>query len=74
MGEWRNSSDIFTLALDGDECSTSRPGRFIPRERAGGKNLPQSRSGRCELEKTLLPCLKSNPDRSVRSPSLYRLN
>jgi hypothetical protein len=34
----------------------------------------QTRSGRCGAEKTLLPCLKSNPRRPARSPSLYRLS
>jgi len=47
-----------TWALDGDEWSTSRPGRFTPRERAqldrrlGG---PQSRSGRGGEEKNSQP-------------------
>jgi hypothetical protein len=35
--EWRHSSiHSFTSALDGGEWSASRPGRFIPRERAAG--------------------------------------
>jgi hypothetical protein len=33
LGEWRYSSTYFlTSAQDGGEWSTSRPGRFIPRE------------------------------------------
>jgi hypothetical protein len=37
--EWRYSSThSLTLALDGDEWSASRPGRFTPRERAPGTN------------------------------------
>jgi hypothetical protein len=36
---WRYSATHpFTSALDGDEWSTSRPGRFTPRERAAGTN------------------------------------
>jgi hypothetical protein len=35
LGEWRYSSThSFTSALDGGECSASRPGRFTRRERA----------------------------------------
>jgi hypothetical protein len=37
LGEWRYSSThSLTSALDGGEWSVSRPGRFIPRERASG--------------------------------------
>jgi hypothetical protein len=37
LGEWRHSSrDYLTLALDGGKWSTSRPGRFTPRERVRG--------------------------------------
>jgi hypothetical protein len=37
LGEWRYSSThSLTSALDGGEWSASRPGRFIPRERAPG--------------------------------------
>jgi hypothetical protein len=37
LGEWRYSSThSLTSALDGDEWSASRPGRFTPRERARG--------------------------------------
>jgi hypothetical protein len=37
LGEWRYSSThSLTSALDGVEWSTSRPGRFTPRERAPG--------------------------------------
>jgi hypothetical protein len=37
IGEWMYSSThSLTLALDGDEWSASRPGRFTPRERAPG--------------------------------------
>jgi hypothetical protein len=39
MGEWRYSSThSLTSALDGGEWSASRPGRFIPKERAPGTN------------------------------------
>jgi hypothetical protein len=57
-----SSGDIappfMSSALDGGECSASRPGRFIPRERASGTDWtggwvgPQSQVGRCE-EKNL---------------------
>jgi hypothetical protein len=37
LGEWRyNHTHSLTSALDGDEWSASRPGRFIPRERVPG--------------------------------------
>jgi hypothetical protein len=37
LREWRYSSaHSLTSALDGGEWSASRPGRFIPRERAPG--------------------------------------
>jgi hypothetical protein len=37
LGEWRYSSTYsLTSALDVGEWSASRPGRFIPRERAPG--------------------------------------
>jgi hypothetical protein len=37
IGEWRyRSTHSLTSALDGSEWSASRPGRFIPRERAPG--------------------------------------
>jgi len=37
IGEWRQiSTHSLTSALDGSELSTSRPGRFTPRERAPG--------------------------------------
>jgi len=33
LGEWKYSSHVFlTSALDGGECSASRPGRFTLRE------------------------------------------
>jgi hypothetical protein len=37
LGEWRyRSTHSLTSALDGGEWSTSRPGRFTPKERAPG--------------------------------------
>jgi hypothetical protein len=61
MGEWMYRSTFFlTLALVGEEWSTSRPGRFIPRGKSPRYQLdrrwdgPQSRSGRRE-EKILNP-------------------
>jgi hypothetical protein len=59
---WRYSSThSLTSALDGGEWSTSRPGRFTPRERAPWYPLdsrlggPQSRSGRGGEEKNSQP-------------------
>jgi hypothetical protein len=61
--------------------STSRPGRFTPREKALviNKSLggPQSRSGRGGEEKNSQPppgIEPLNPDRPARSPALYRLS
>jgi hypothetical protein len=46
---------FFTSALVGVEWSSSRPGRFIPREIGPGRRLggPQNQSGRCGKEKNL---------------------
>jgi hypothetical protein len=53
---------LLSSALDGGECSVSRPGRFIL-----GKQPPLViRHGHCGVEKYLLPL-------PVRNPSLYLL-
>jgi hypothetical protein len=66
-------------AQDGGEWSPSRPRHFTPRGRnpryplyrkVGG---PQSRSGRCGVQKISCSCSESNPGRSARSLSLYQL-
>jgi hypothetical protein len=44
---------------------------FLHLGRLGG---PQGRSGRCGVEKNLLPLPESNPGRRFRSLSLYRLS
>jgi hypothetical protein len=77
------ASEFLASSLDGCGWSASRLGRFIlqgknPRypldRRLGG---PQSRSGRCGLEKNLLPLPGIEPQISSRLasiPSLYRFN
>jgi hypothetical protein len=62
LGKWRYSSThSLTSALDGDEWSASRAGRFTPRERDPWYPLdtrlgrPQSRSGRGGEEKISQP-------------------
>jgi hypothetical protein len=53
---------FFTVALDGGKWSDSHLIRFTARldRRLDG---PQSRFGHCGVEKNLLPCRESNPDR-----------
>ena len=51
---------FLTSALDGEDWSTSRPGRFIPSEEPlyplnRGLDGPQSWSGRFGIEKCVLP-------------------
>jgi hypothetical protein len=54
LGEWRYSSThSLTSVLHGGEWSTSRPGRFTPRDRTLGG--PQNRSGRGGEEKNSQP-------------------
>jgi hypothetical protein len=65
---------FLTSALYGDEWSASRPGRFIPEERAAGTQpdrrlgVSQSRlGGRGEKENIHhYPCRELNPDRPAR--------
>jgi hypothetical protein len=77
LGEWRYSSTHFlTSALDGGELSASLPGRFnrwYPLDRRLGGL--QSRSGRGGKSSQPPPGTEPwNPDRSARSPALYRLS
>jgi hypothetical protein len=79
IGEWRYSSThSLTSALDGGECSASRPGRLYPRgkrpwypldRRLGG---PQSRSGRGGEEKNSQLLLGLEPrNHPIRIRALY---
>jgi hypothetical protein len=74
MRERRYSYTILDLDTGWGEWSASRPSCFTPRKgsrnplhrRLGG---PQSRSGRCEVQKYIsCPCREPNPS----CPSLYR--
>jgi hypothetical protein len=75
-GERRYSSYSFsTSALDGGECSASRPGRdFTPGERARGTHCtggwvgPRAGLDTEDRGKILCPCRGSNPDRPVVQP------
>jgi hypothetical protein len=71
---WRYNSTIFTSALDGGECSASRPGRFTPGEIARGAHArfmggwvgPKAGLDAVEMRK-IFPCQKSNPGRPART-------
>jgi hypothetical protein len=77
MGIGNITPPFLTSALDGGEWSASRRGRLIPVERSlgaywkGGLGVSQSRSGRCGVEKNVLPRRESKPGHSVRSPSIH---
>jgi hypothetical protein len=77
---------FLTSALDGGECSVSRPGRFTPSERAlftqgkspryplhKGLDGRQSRSRHPKEQKKSHALRKSNPGCRVRRSSRYRL-
>jgi len=61
-------------ALDGGQCSASRPGRFIPRETAPNTRWVGPRAGLDPVVKgkheniPSQPRRELNPDRLVRSP------
>jgi hypothetical protein len=71
---------FLTSALDGGDQSASRRGRFTPRKRGPGIHWIGAWVGPCasldavEKRKISFLCRESNPGRSVRSPSLYRLS
>jgi hypothetical protein len=77
LRDWRYSSThSLTSALHGDEWSVSRPGRFIPRERAPGTHWIWSWVGpRADPDTAVAkrnkflycPCRKSKPVRPARS-------
>jgi hypothetical protein len=76
------SPPFLTSAPVGGEWSASRLGRFTPGERIPRYPLdrrpggPQSRSGRLEVEKNILPHAENRtpPPCPAWSPSLYRLS
>jgi hypothetical protein len=76
--EWRYSATYpLTSALDGDEWSASRPGRFIPRERAPGTHWIGGWVGpRAVLDavmrKILSPRRESNPRTPIVQPAAQR--
>jgi hypothetical protein len=69
--------EILSSALDGDEWSASRNGRFTPRARAPGSHWVGGWMGlRAGLDtvvkiKIPRPCRDSNPEHPARSPALY---
>jgi hypothetical protein len=76
VGEWKYSSTILDLAVDGSEWSASRPFRLTLTEIAPDVHwvvglVGLSRSGRCGADKNLLllPGIELRPS----FPSLYRL-
>jgi hypothetical protein len=73
--EWRYSSNqSLTSALDGGECSASRPGRFNPRERApdthslGDRVGPRAVLNAVVNRKIPSPRRKSNPRTPIVQP------
>jgi hypothetical protein len=70
---------FLTSVLDGGEWSASHPCRFTPGERfpgthwIGGWVGPRAGLDGTKKRKIFCSCRKSNPDRSPRNPSLYRL-
>jgi hypothetical protein len=78
MGSGGIAPPFLTLALDGDEWSAPRPGRFTPGERSPGNHwiggCVGSRASVDAVEKRkILQCRESNPGRPARSLSVYRL-
>jgi hypothetical protein len=80
-GSGRTAPPFLTSALDGGEWSASRPGLFIPGERAPGTHWiggwVDPRAGLDDVEKrkflTLLGFELRTLRRPARSQSLYRL-
>jgi hypothetical protein len=72
MGELGIAPPFLASALDEDEWSTTRPGRFTPGEKSP-RDGPQYRSGRCGAEENLLslPGIEHQPSRllSVAIPT-----
>jgi hypothetical protein len=71
---------FLTLALDGDEWSASRPGRFTPRERAPGTHWiggwvgPRAILDRVMRGKISWESKSRTPNHPARSPALYPLS
>jgi hypothetical protein len=84
LGEWRcNSTHSLTSALDWDESSASRAGRFTPRERATGTHWiggwvgPRTVLDAVVKRKIPSPRRESKPRTPIVQPvaeSLYRLS
>jgi hypothetical protein len=75
MGEWRYSSThCLTSALDGDEWSASRPGRFTPRERAPGTHWvgPRAAQDAVVKRKPPSPRRETNPRTPIVQPVAQR--
>jgi hypothetical protein len=80
MGEWKYSSiHTLTSALDGDEWSASRPGRFTPTERATGTHWmggwvgPRALLNAVVKRKVPSPHGESNPRTPIVQPIAYSL-
>jgi hypothetical protein len=78
LGEWSYSSThSLASALDWGEWSASRPGRFIPKERASGTHWIGGwvgpRAGLDAVVKRKIPTTAGsrNRDHPARSPALY---
>jgi hypothetical protein len=80
MGEWRYSSTILDLSTKWRWVVSFTPRPLYPRGNRPQYPLnrrlgePQSRSGRCAIEKNFLPVLGIEPGRPACIPSLYRLS
>jgi hypothetical protein len=79
IGQWRYSSThSFTSALEGVKWSVSRPGRFIPRERApgthwvGGWVVPRAVLDAAVKRKIPSPRWESNPRTPIIQPVAQR--
>jgi hypothetical protein len=79
LGEWRYSSThSMTSALDGEECSASRPGRFTQRERAPGTHWvggwvgPRTVLDAVVKGKIPSPHRESNPRTPIVQPVVQR--
>jgi hypothetical protein len=75
LGKWRYSySSSLTSALDGGEWSASRPGRFIPKEKAPGTHRIAGWVGPRAILDTVVkrkipsPCRESNPRTPIVQP------
>jgi hypothetical protein len=77
--EWRYSSTIFDLTLDGNEWSVTGPDRFTPGDRVPSSHWIRTCVGpdvRPEAmdNKIISPCRESNPGFPVSSKLHYRMS